>query len=161
MELYLNPTIEGESSLDAHIVNAAAIVVDDRGTELEAFEAISHEELKVFLDSHPSARLHALRDDRDRALFEQVPWNLGKRFWGRSVISAAANALVEMGLMRNLSHVPSLEEAARMFEIPCDAGVGKLSATRMSARVHLAIRQRLRTYVAVGEEASYFLEHGF
>lgn len=161
MELYLNPTIEGESSLDAHIVNAAAIVVDDRGAELEAFEDISHQELKVFLDSHPAARLHALRDGRDQALFEQVPWSLGKRFWGRSVVGAAANALIEMGLMRNADRVPSLEEAARMFEIPCEAGLGKLSATRMSARVHLAVRQRLRDFVSVGEEVSYFLEYGF
>lgn len=182
MRLYVGSEFSGKHPAKAHIIEAAAVVMNDQGLEiasfatlarpedpawpgLEAAGAITAEEFRsalpardaaiafsAFLDRHRSASMHAYGSGLAQGLFALQPWNISPGRWGESVRAAAASVMEHRA--SSGPRPPRLSEAAGFFNVA--SGLSRaLDRARATAAIHQAIRE---SFSQAEDESYHFME---
>lgn len=182
MQLYVGSEISGKHPDKAHIIEAAAVVMDDRGTEIASFativrpedpmwvgiqasglitadelrfalsEAAAAHAFRDFLDRHRAASIHAYGSRLAQGLFADEPWNVPAGRWSESICFAASAVMEYRGA--GLTRWPRLAEAARFFEVAEPVARG-LSRARATAAIHRTI---LSSFDQAEAEPYHFIE---
>lgn len=198
MPVYLDSETTGRRSHEAHIIEVAAVILDERFVEVDHFETMANpgEEavrtadpealrvngitpemirrappaaeaaarLRAFLDRHWGAELHAFNNEFDHRFFAKEPWCVKSVFWGECVMLAAMGIMKQAGVLKPFGggefKYPSLEEAARFFNVPFANGHRALPDVRAAAAVHAAILRERRNEAQSENEVRNFIEYG-
>lgn len=182
MQLYVGTEISGKHPTQAHIIETAAVVMNDQGLEIASFATLAHPEdpawpgleaagvitaeefryalperdaaiaFGAFLDRHRSASMHAYGSRLAQGLFALQPWNLSPGRWGENVRAAAA-AVMEHRVSSG-PRPPRLAEAAAFFDVP--SGIARaLDRARATAAIHRAIQE---SFSQAEDESYHFME---
>jgi len=118
---------------------------------------------REFIERHAPGRVHASRRVFDA--LSRPPWGLPRARAGEDVIGAAAELMVDEGVLdvdvRGVSRRPTLSEVARFLELTIAPRCGSLSCARTAAAIYAAVVARRNSPdLAIMSEARWVMEDG-